>query len=155
MCQQNVIEGCKGTPITWAAGADVTKTKKKKGKGNKKKTVTVKQDSFFNFFETVEVDKMSTKEAEDEDGDDKGSDAEQMDEDFELGNSIKDDLVPLALEYYLGVIEQENDEDEDGYGDEGSDSDEAPAKKPKKAKKMPEGAQQLGPDGKPQDCKQQ
>lgn len=157
MCQQNVIEACKGTEITWSAGADVTKTKKKKGKGNKKKTVIVKNDSFFNFFETVEVDKKEQDDKADDDDDDKGSDAEQMDEDFELGNSIKDDLVPLALEYYLGVIEQNEDSDEDPYGEEDSDDDDAP-KKPKKAKKGPaggEGGQPLGPDGKPQECKQQ
>lgn len=48
-----------------------------------------------------------------------------MDQDMELGNCIKDDLIPLALEYYLGVIEQPESDDEDD-DDEGSDSDEAP-----------------------------
>jgi hypothetical protein len=28
-----------------------------------------------------------------------------MDEDFDLGTTFRDDLIPLALEYYLGVIE--------------------------------------------------
>ena len=32
MSQQNVIDGCVGTPITWLPGCDVTHTKKKKGK---------------------------------------------------------------------------------------------------------------------------
>jgi len=28
-----------------------------------------------------------------------------MDEDFEIGNAFKDEVVPLGLEYYLGVID--------------------------------------------------
>ena len=60
--------------------------------------------------------------------------------------------MPLALEYYLGVIEQPDPEDE---GDEDEDSD-GDKPKPKKGKKGgaaaggPEGA--VGADGK--DCKQ-
>ena len=45
-----------------------------------------------------------------------------MDADFDIGNDFKDDLIPLALEYYLGVIEQESD-DEDDDDDEKDDSD--------------------------------
>jgi len=62
-------------------------------------------------------------------------------------------LVPLALEYYLNVIETEDpDDDDDSEGDGQDDSDDDKKKKKKKGKKdeMP-----LGPDGKPQDCKQQ
>lgn len=36
-----------------------------------------------------------------------------MDEDFDLGTTFRDDLIPLALEYYLGVIEQETPDDDD------------------------------------------
>jgi len=56
-----------------------------------------------------------------------------MDQDFELGNTIKDDLIPLALEYYLGVIEQPDSEDEDDEEGDDDDSDEAPKKKSKKS----------------------
>jgi len=62
----------------------------------------------------------------------------------ELGDQIKDDLVPLALEYYLGVIEleEEPEDDEDGEGDGDDDSDDGKKKKPKKGKKggLPAGA---------------
>ena len=73
-----------------------------------------------------------------------------------MADQFKDDLVPLALEYYLGVIDaeaDESDDDEDGNGDGDSDSD-GGNKKKKKGKK---GNQELplGPDGKPQECKQQ
>jgi hypothetical protein len=65
-----------------------------------------------------------------------------MDEDFDMGNEFKDQLIPLALEYYLEVIEDEGDDDEcdscddDGHGhghhhhghDKDSDDDEKPSK---------------------------
>lgn len=41
---------------------------------------------------------------------------DQMDDDFDLGKEIKDQLIPLALEYYMGVIEDdEDDEDEEEH----------------------------------------
>lgn len=59
MSSNNVIERCEGCEINWTAGSDPTKTKKKKKqkKGGKKVnvTVTVKCDSFFNFFESVDA----------------------------------------------------------------------------------------------------
>ncbi len=151
MSQQNIIESCEGTEISWLPGCDVTKAKKKKGKGKNKKTVTVKCDSFFNFFESIDV---SDKKTPGEDSDEEGSGderAEQVDADYELGNTIKDDLVPLALEYYLGVVEQADSDDEDGDNDgDSDDSDEKPSKKPTKG---------AGPTaGQPQnkeECKQQ
>jgi len=30
-----------------------------------------------------------------------------MDADFDLGNEFKDQMIPLALEYYLEVIEED------------------------------------------------
>jgi len=75
---------------------------------------------------------------------------------LDLAEQFKDDLVPLALEYYLGVIEIEDEEDDEDNEGEGQDSDEdGDAKKKKKGgKKAP--LMPLGPDGKPnEECKQQ
>jgi len=41
---------------------------------------------------------------------------DQLQEELEIAEQFKDDLVPLALEYYLGVIDIDD-------GDDGSDSD--------------------------------
>ena len=74
---------------------------------------------------------------------------DKLQDELELADQFKDDLVPLALEYYLGVIDiydQEGDDDSDGGGD--SDDDEKPAKK-KKGKKGGAPEMPLGPDGKP------
>lgn len=121
-------------------------------------TVTVKCESFFNFFETVNADDVDEKEGDkddEDDGDHEHGFGEKIDMDYELGQSFKDDLIPLALEYYLGVIEQESD-DEDPYGDEEDDLD-----KPKKAPKKEKGASGAvagAPGANPADnpeCKQQ
>lgn len=84
-------------------------------------------------------------------------------EQLDIADQIKDDLVPLALEYYLGVIEIDDDSDDDFEdmdddgkkkkgGDSDEDGDDKKKKKPYKAKgkkgKMPPGM-----DG--ADCKQQ
>jgi len=59
MAKNHVIEKGSGCEIEWASGCDPTQMKKKKKKkqGGKTKniTVSVKTDSFFNFFDTVEA----------------------------------------------------------------------------------------------------
>ena len=80
-----------------------------------------------------------------------------MDDQQEIGDQIKDDLVPLALEYYLGVIdfeeEDDSDDDSDGKKDGSDDEDEDGAKK--KKKKSKKGGPQLPPGADPKECKQQ
>jgi len=154
MTKPNVVEKCVGTTIEWAAGSDPTKEKKKKKSksGGKTKTVTktVKCDSFFNFFESVEASEVGKDAMVDEDDDDEENKiGEQMDHDFDMGNDIKDDLVPLALEYYLGVIEKEEEDDDEDDDDDDDDEDD----KPKKSKKPAKGGPQKGPNG--EECKQQ
>lgn len=155
MTKPNVVEKCQGTTIQWAAGCDPTKEKKKKKvkQGGKQKTVTttVKCDSFFNFFETVEAAELGKKKpsGDSDSEEDENKIGEQMDHDFDMGNDLKDDIVPLALEYYLGVIQKEEEGDEDDEDDDDSDED----VKPKKSKKGPKGGPQKGPNG--EECKQQ
>ena len=48
---------------------------------------------------------------------------QKLQEDMDTADQFKDDLVPLALEYYLNVIESEDPEDDDSQGDGGDDSD--------------------------------
>jgi hypothetical protein len=68
---------------------------------------------------------------------------ELQDEHCETAEWFKDDMIPLALEYYLGVIEAE----EDPYGDEEDDDDSDDGGKPGKKK----GGKKGGPSEK--DCK--
>ena len=158
MTKPNVVEKCVGTNIVWTAGSDPTKEKKKKKtkSGGKTKTVTttVKCDSFFNFFETVEAADLGNKQpsGDSDSDDDENKIGEQMDHDFDMGNDIKDDIVPLALEYYLGVIEKEEEDDDEDDDDDDEDSDGPKQKKQKKMKVAPGGGPK-GPNG--EECKQQ
>jgi nucleosome assembly protein 1-like 1 len=135
MSKQNIIEKCEGTAILWLEGRDPTKkkTKKKNKKTKKTETKTVDADSFFTFFRTVSIEDTkdltaaattaAVSEAKEEEEEAIG---DKMDNDFELGNEFKDQLIPLALEYYLEVIEHDEEEGDD-YGDEDKqdkDSDE-------------------------------
>ena len=112
-------------------------------------TVTVKCDSFFNFFETIDLE--NEKEAdgkEDKDEDDPEHDiGERMDIDYDTGSAFKDDLIPLALEYYLGVIEQ----DDDDYGDEHECDDDHDHPHPPYKKAGKKGIKSSEPSGDSQD----
>ena len=91
--------------------------------------------------------------------DEEGMMLEKLQDDMEMCDQFKDDLVPLALEYYLGVIEIEDeegdeDDDDDDKMDKDDDSDDDGKKKKKKGKKGGDKNEvPLGPDGKPQECK--
>ena len=91
-------------------------------------------ESFFNFFKDEEnvLGKLAEKREEDpEDGGEPEAGAVYKDEQQDIGEQIKDDLIPLALEYYLGVIEL-NEDDHEGCDSHEDDSD--GDKKPKKKK---------------------
>ncbi|XP_054710477.1 nucleosome assembly protein 1-like 1 isoform X2 [Uloborus diversus] len=123
------IVKCKGCVIDWKKGKNVTvKTIKKKQKHKARGAVrtvtkTVQNDSFFNFFNPPAA-------PEDED---------QMDEetqnilsnDFEVGNLIKDRIIPNAVLFFTGenmiddeFDEEDDDEDEDEYDEDEDDDDE-------------------------------
>ncbi len=83
-------------------------------------TKTVEQESFFNFFKTVELpEALEEKAGEEDEEKDLG---EKMDEDFDIGNDFKDQIIPLAIEYYLAVIEQ-SDNEMDGDDEEEEDEE--------------------------------
>lgn len=167
MSKQNVIEKCDGSEILWKEGRDVTmkkiKKKSKNKKANKTTTKLVEQESFFNFFKTLSMpDEKDLEGAGEEEEKDLG---EKMDQDFDLGNDFKDQLIPLGLEYYMEVID--DDEEEGGEGDsEDEDHDQEHEQKGKKGKKdsddeeeeeKPKGkkkGKKGGEDAK-QECKQQ
>lgn len=58
---------------------------------------------------------------------------EKLDDDFEVGGVIVDELLPFSLQYYLGIEHDDDDVDEDDLDMEESDEEED--KKPKKKSK--------------------
>lgn len=86
MTKPNVVEKCIGSVIDWAPGTDPTKEKKKKkvtkGKTTKTITKTIKVESFFNFFETIQA-QINQNGAQPAGGDD--DDSEKEDPENALG----------------------------------------------------------------------
>jgi len=177
MVDDHILERTESTEISWKDEMDPTKKKiKKKQKNKKTKAVrvimkTVDQESFFGFFKSLTM--PDPKKLNNMQDDDQEELAVRIDEDFDFGNDIINDVLPEALEIYLGVVDNEfsdldsnSDEDGEGEGDndgEGDDNDDDDKKKPtnKDAKGKKSGNQQAA-GGKKQDdsnekpeCKQQ
>lgn len=122
-------EGCK---IDWKAGKNLTvktikkKVAGKKGKGGAKggpRTTTeeVPQESFFNFF-TPPQPEEADEEAEEEDEDDENAQAVGMD--FDIGNIIRDTIVPFAVLWFTGDAAEFDDGDFGDYDFDGEEDEE-------------------------------
>jgi len=117
------IVGSTGCTITWKKGKNVTqkvvkKKQRMRGKGAQQTrtvTKTIKEDSFFNFFSPPlmpDNDEECDSEME-----------AMLTTDFEIGQYIRERIVPKAVWYFTGeVIENESDLEDDDEDDE-SDSD--------------------------------
>ncbi|KAK2749169.1 hypothetical protein FQN57_006784 [Myotisia sp. PD_48] len=149
-----IYDYAEGDKIDWKEGKDLTvrmESKKQRNKNTKQTRVvkvTVPTESFFNFF--------SPPQAPREEDDDVGSDIEErLELDYQLGEDLKEKLIPRAIDWFTGEalqfeqiedafdeadFDEEDDEDEDddddddrrsGDVDEDSD-DEDDGSKPKK-----------------------
>eukprot|EP00177_Eucheuma_denticulatum_P008612 GFKZ01015671.1.p1 GENE.GFKZ01015671.1~~GFKZ01015671.1.p1 ORF type:complete len:358 (-),score=75.07 GFKZ01015671.1:309-1382(-) len=106
------LDEARGTKIVWKAGKDLTvKTMRKKSKDGRVLIRKQPTDSFFNFFsppssllnDDNEIDQDMLDEMED-----------IIDADFELGDTIRSEVIPRALLFYLNVAEQDEDSEDDG-----------------------------------------
>jgi len=126
------INKINSTKIVWKSEElNPTIEKKKKNIKNKKtgakKTVTKVEEvpSFFKFFEDYDVAKEKPKEEKEEDEEDEENDEGEIDDEYELGLFIKEELVPYAIEYYLGVVKEDDYDDcEEGCEDDEEDEEE-------------------------------
>lgn len=84
---------------------------------------TVPTESFFNFFSPP---KPPTDD-DDEEEDDAGSDIEErLELDYQLGEDIKEKLIPRAIDWFTGealAYEEVDDLEDDGFVDEDEDED--------------------------------
>jgi len=120
------VESCTGDKIDWHDGKDITKKviKKKQKKGanaGKFLTKTVKADSFFNFFDPPTVNEDAQNE-EDEDEETH----EVLRADYEIGQIIRDHVIPRAVLFYTGEAADMDmfDDFEDGDDEEEEEDDE-------------------------------
>lgn len=119
------IVKCKGCTIDWKKGKNVTvKTIKKKQKHKARGAVrtvtkTVQNDSFFNFFNPPAVPEDEEQEVDEET-------QNILNNDYEVGNLIKDRIIPHAVLFFTGenIVDDEFDEEEDDEEDEDYDEDE-------------------------------
>jgi len=114
----------KGCSIDWKKGKNITvKTIKKKQKHKARGAVrtvtkTIQNESFFNFFSPPAV-------TENEDEMDEET-QNLLSNDFEVGNLLKDRIIPHAVLFFTGenMVDDEFDEEEDDEEDEDFDEDE-------------------------------
>ncbi|KAJ4389154.1 histone chaperone [Gnomoniopsis smithogilvyi] len=144
-----IYDHAEGDKINWKEGKDLTvriEQKKQRNKNTKQTRIvkkTVPTESFFNFF--------SPPKAPSEDDDDAASDIEErLELDYQLGEDIKEKLIPRAIDWFTGeaLAFEEMDEDdfeedddefeeddddlsEDRDEDEESDEDDDDGSKPK------------------------
>ncbi|KAD4889357.1 hypothetical protein E3N88_21430 [Mikania micrantha] len=117
-----ILEKAIGTEIEWLPGKCLTqkilKKKPKKGSKNAKPiTKTEKCDSFFNFFNPPQV-------PEDEDDIDEELAEElqnQMEQDYDIGSTIRDKIIPHAVSWFTGEAAQEDEFE--GIGDDDDDDE--------------------------------
>mmetsp|Transcript_14129 Transcript_14129/g.22475 ORF Transcript_14129/g.22475 Transcript_14129/m.22475 type:complete len:352 (+) Transcript_14129:98-1153(+) len=174
----------KASEISWKDGKDVTVEvvkKKVKGGGAKKSKQKGKEseeprDSLFRgFFRNMKPDMEVPEDvnleqfeqyADDED-DMEGMVEMMMENDFEIGCSIRDNLIPFAVRWYTGEAapdddfdedEEEDEDDDDDEDEDDDDEDEEEDEAPKKGqkKKGGGGGGKAPADGeKQEECKQQ
>ncbi|KAM5547353.1 nucleosome assembly protein 1,2 [Rosa sericea] len=167
-----ILEKAIGTEIEWYPGKCLTqkllKKKPKKGsKNNKPITKTEDCESFFNFFSPPQVPE------EDEDLDEDAAEElqNQMEQDYDVGSTIRDKIIPHAVSWFTGEAIQDDDidmdddddddedlDDEEDEEDEDEDDDEDEGQAKKKVSGQKGARAQLG-DGqqgeRPPECKQQ
>ncbi|TRX95336.1 hypothetical protein FHL15_003667 [Xylaria flabelliformis] len=118
-------EGCK---INWKEAQDLTvriESKKQRNKNTKQTRIvkkTVPTDSFFNFFSPPKPPLN-----EDDEVYDNASDIEErLELDYQLGEDIKEKLIPRAIDWFTGealAFEEVDDLEDDGFVDEDDDED--------------------------------
>jgi len=124
---------CTGCEIGWKSSENnmTTKTIKKKQKNKKTgqtrtTTSVIPQDSFFNFFQSIDskvenMRKILAEQNDEMDEDEFDQQAAMLEADYEIGHFIRERLIPRAVLYYTGELDDEESEDE--YDDECEDED--------------------------------
>ncbi|KAK6457420.1 uncharacterized protein RJT20DRAFT_93658 [Scheffersomyces xylosifermentans] len=158
-----VYDHADGCEINWKSkevNVTINIERRKQRNKNTKQTRTIEKltptESFFNFFDPPKPPKRS-EEDEDEDKEDDDEDEEEEEDDdlearleldYQLGEEIKDRLIPRAIDWFTGdAVEYNFPEDFDGEdeeefeseeeGDEeDSDDDEAPKENPPECKQQ-------------------
>ncbi|KAI1339009.1 hypothetical protein F5Y15DRAFT_89557 [Xylariaceae sp. FL0016] len=121
-----IYDHAEGDKIDWKEGEDLTvrvESKKQRNKNTKQTRIvkkTVPTESFFNFFSPPKPP------TDDDDDDDAASDIEErLELDYQLGEDIKEKLIPRAIDWFTGeaLAFEEIDDLDEGFEDEDDDED--------------------------------
>lgn len=119
-----VYDHAEGCEINWKEGKDLThrvETKKQRNK-NTNQTRTVKRSvptsSVFNFFNPPKPPKDGDEEADLDEID------ERLELDYQIGEDLKDRIIPRAIDYFSGKALAYEDMDDDDFEDEDEEDDE-------------------------------
>jgi nucleosome assembly protein 1-like 1 len=120
------IIACKGCAIDWKPNKNVTVKLMKKKQKHKTKAQTrfvtkqVKAESFFNFFSPPEANPENPDEEMDEET------KEFLNADFEVGQTLRDRIIPRAVLFFTGEAVLDDDfemEDDDDMDDEDAEDE--------------------------------
>ncbi|KAL2163137.1 hypothetical protein VTH06DRAFT_6973 [Thermothelomyces fergusii] len=153
-----IYDHAEGDKIDWKPGMDLTvriEQKKQRNKTTKQTRIvkkTVPTESFFNFF--------SPPKAPSDEDDDAASDIEErLELDYQLGEDIKEKLIPRAIDWFTGealAFEELEEDDAEEYDDEEDEDDDDDASEDHDDEDESEEEEEDGakPKQEPTECKQ-
>ncbi|GJW98781.1 nucleosome assembly protein 1;4-like protein [Tanacetum coccineum] len=131
--EEHILEKAIGTEIDWYPGKNLTqkvlRKKPKKGTRSPKPPITKTEncESFFNFFNPPQI----PDDEEEIDEDTAELLQNQMEQDYDIGSTIRDKIIPHAVSWFTGEaaendeydIEDEEDDDDEEDDEEAEDDD--------------------------------
>ncbi|KAK4251140.1 nucleosome assembly protein-like protein [Corynascus novoguineensis] len=153
-----IYDHAEGDKIDWKPGQDLTvriEQKKQRNKTTKQTRIvkkTVPTESFFNFF--------SPPKAPSDEDDDAASDIEErLELDYQLGEDIKEKLIPRAIDWFTGealAFEELDEDDMEDFDDDEDDDEEDDASEDHDDEDESEEEEEDGtkPKQEPTECKQ-
>ncbi|KAI0852263.1 nucleosome assembly protein [Daldinia vernicosa] len=151
-----IYDHAEGDKIEWKEGRDLTvriESKKQRNKNTKQTRIvkkTVPTESFFNFF-------SPPKAPTDDDDNDAASDIEErLELDYQLGEDIKEKLIPRAIDWFTGeaLAFEELDDLDDQEFDEDDDEDDLSEDRDDEEEESDDDDDGAKPKQEAQECKQ-
>ncbi|TMW94801.1 hypothetical protein EJD97_009782 [Solanum chilense] len=121
---EHILENAIGTEIEWFPGKCLTQKilKKKPKKGSNDTKIIIKTEeceSFFHFFDPPQL----PEDAEELDEETAELLQGQMEQDYEIGSTIREKIIPHAVSWFTGEAVPIDDEEEEGDGDDEEEED--------------------------------
>ncbi|KAJ7241474.1 nucleosome assembly protein [Mycena rebaudengoi] len=174
-----VYDRAVGTKIAWKEDKDLTtewEIKKQRNKNTNRTRLVRKSHptaSFFNFFSPPTMPSDEAIEAQEVDPEELEEIEERLEVDYQVGEDLKEKIIPRAIDYFTGkaleyeMIDSDDDDDDDEFDDldddeddEGDDFDDdsdsdVPARRRGPPKRPLAGAPGSAGNVNPEECKQQ